>query len=153
MEKCAAAAATCACFNLRKASRAVTQHFDEALQPSGLRSTQLVVLLAVALYEGISPARLAREMIMDRSTLLRNLRPLESRGLLQTTAGKDRRSRAVRLTPLGKKTLIQTIPLWEAAQERFENNVGPERWRRLVNDLAETVAATRGAGVGAADDE
>jgi hypothetical protein len=82
LEACAQAAAVCACFNFRKASRAVTQHFDEQLQPTGLRSTQLVILLAVAVYESSGMAELARALVMDRSTLTRNLRPLINQGLL-----------------------------------------------------------------------
>jgi hypothetical protein len=69
LELCAQAAASCACFNFRKASRAVTQRFDELLQPTGLRSTQLVVLIAVAVSDSPGVATLARALVMDRSTL------------------------------------------------------------------------------------
>jgi len=143
LAKCAAAAATCACFNFRKASRAITQLFDELLQPTGLRSTQLVILLAVAVHESQSSARLARELVMDRSTLVRNLKPLEKRGLVTVGAGADRRSRAVELTDEGREALAAAIPYWEQAQARFVEHIGADRWQRLMGELATAVDATR----------
>src|SRR5947209_7151029 len=70
--------ATCACSNVRKAARAVTQLFDEVLQPSGLRSTQFTLLVAVALMDEAPVTELAGALVMDRTTFTRNLKPLES---------------------------------------------------------------------------
>ena len=81
--KLAEMARTCACFNFRKASRSVTQLFDQILAPTGLRSTQLVILMTGQLLGPSSIARLARELVMDRSTLTRNLKPLLNLGMLQ----------------------------------------------------------------------
>ena len=86
--KLAEMARTCACFNFRKASRSVTQLFDQMLAPTGLRSTQLVILITGELLGPSSIARLARELVMDRSTLTRNLKPLLSMGLLQILDGR-----------------------------------------------------------------
>jgi len=79
--------ATCACSNVRKAARAVTQLFDELLQPTGLRSTQFTLLVAVALLGEAPVTQLSRALVMDRTTLARNLKPLESLGLLTVEAG------------------------------------------------------------------
>ncbi|MBI2825468.1 MAG: winged helix-turn-helix transcriptional regulator [Planctomycetia bacterium] len=144
VQKCAEAASVCACFNFRKATRAVTQHFDDLLASTGLRSTQLVILLAVAVYESRGMAALARAMVMDRSTLTRNLRPLIKQGFLQLKFGKDRRTRLVELTPNGRKVLGAAVPVWEAAQHRFVSELGEDRWQDLLSLLAETVTITWG---------
>ena len=73
---------SCACLNVRKAARAITQLFDEVLQPTGLRSTQFPLLVTVALLGEAPVTQLAEELVMDRTTLARNLKPLESQGLL-----------------------------------------------------------------------
>jgi DNA-binding MarR family transcriptional regulator len=139
LEACAQAAAVCACFNFRKASRAVTQHFDEQLQPTGLRSTQLVILLAVAVHESSGMAELARALVMDRSTLTRNLRPLINQGLLTLNLGQDRRTRLIQLTPEGRKSLQRAIPVWSKAQNEFVGELGADRWTTLLGLLGETV--------------
>jgi DNA-binding MarR family transcriptional regulator len=139
LQKCIEAATNCACFNFRKASRAVTQLFDDALQPTGLRSTQLVILIAAAVFEGVSVSRLAKELVMDRSTLTRNLRPLERRGLILLESGKDERTRLVRLTPAGQTNLAAALPVWERAQLQFQEKLGDERWKQLLASLGATV--------------
>src|SRR5215475_8470111 len=90
-DKYADMVANCACFNLRKASRTVTQLFDQILAPCGLRSTQLTILLAAKVLGPCGLARLARELVMDRSTITRNLLPLVKAGYLKVT-GRNGRS-------------------------------------------------------------
>ncbi len=143
LDKCREAAASCACFNFRKASRVVTQMFDEELAPSGLRSTQLVILLATHVNGSLSPAGLAEELVTDRSTLTRNLQPLIKRRLIRMTHGKDRRTRVISLTPSGVATLAKAIPYWERAQNRFVNQLGINRWKKMLVDLDITVEKTR----------
>jgi DNA-binding MarR family transcriptional regulator len=143
---CARAVVSCACFNFRKASRAVTQQFDELLQSTGLRSTQLVVLVAVAVTESPGVASLARELVMDRSTLTRNLRPLVKQGLLKVRLGKDRRTRVVEMTSLGRDVLAEALPVWEHAQNRFVTQLGEARWQELLSLLSMTVDFTWGQG-------
>jgi DNA-binding MarR family transcriptional regulator len=145
LEKCAAAAVNCACFNFRKASRVVTQLFDDALAPIGLRSTQLVILICVAITDSISVVRLAHELVMDRSTVARNLKPLEREGLLTIVPGDDRRTRLVRLTPAGRAKLIAAVPLWEQAQGGFVARLGADRWNVLLENLTTTVDLMRGS--------
>jgi DNA-binding MarR family transcriptional regulator len=146
VDLCARAAVSCACFNFRKASRAVTQQFDELLQSTGLRSTQLVVLIAVAVSESPGVASLARDLVMDRSTLTRNLRPLVKQGLVKVRLGKDRRTRVVEMTPRGSDVLAEALPVWEDAQNRFVAQLGEDRWQELLSLLSMTVDSTWGRG-------
>src|SRR5262249_57713556 len=88
---------SCACHKARTAARVVTRAYDEALRPVGLRATQLAVLVAVATDEAISINALAQVMGMDRTTLTRNLRPLEKEGLVPPALAGSRRSRPLQI--------------------------------------------------------
>lgn len=144
MDKCRVAAETCACFNFHKASRVVTQLFDEALSPCGLRSTQVVILLAVHVNGQLTAAQLADALVTDRSTLTRNLGPLVKRKLLRIATGQDRRTRLISLTPAGEAALADAVPLWEQAQTRFVEKLGGARWKKMLGDLNAAVDAARG---------
>lgn len=133
----------CACFNLRKAARAVTSLYDEALRPSGLRGTQFTLLMITKVLGTVSVTRLADEAVMDRTTLTRNLRPLEKQGLVRVTAGSDRRVREVTLRPRGNEVIERAIPLWIAAQERMTRGLGEARLRQLVDNLNAAVEVAR----------
>lgn len=129
------ATAMCTSFNLRKAARAVTQFYDDALRDSGLKSTQFS-LLAAASVAGTAPiSRLAEEMAMDRTTLTRNLKPLETEGLLRIEAGADRRVRNITITPEGEALLEKAAPMWRDAQTRIIDKLGDERWGELLRQL------------------
>jgi DNA-binding MarR family transcriptional regulator len=142
-EKCAEIARTCACFNFRKASRSVTQLYDQILAPGGLRSTQLVILLASYLLGSVSMARMARELVMDRSTLTRNLQPLVSQKLLTISSAKGRNSKSVELTEAGTEALCNSIQYWERAQGHLVGKLGAERLNQIMEDLGTIVEATR----------
>ena len=132
----------CTCFNLRKAARAVTQYYDEVLKPSGLRATQFTLLVAAHNAGPITINRLAERLVMDRTTLTRNLKPLERQRLIQIVSGEDRRTRAVTLTERGHEVLAQALPLWEEAQRQIVERLGRERWRDMLGHLSSTVALT-----------
>ena len=142
----AQAAAACTCAKLRMAARAVTQAYDAALAPSGLRATQFTVLVALG-HIGRAPlSRLAEALVMDRTTLSRNLRPLERDGLIATgLVDDDRRVREIRLTAKGRKALEKALPLWEKAQKRMREGLGHKRWQGLSDDLGRTVSLGLGA--------
>lgn len=133
---------SCACFNLRKASRSVTQFYDEMLQPTGLRSTQVVLLTAIEGEKDLSPSRLARELVMSPSTLSRNLAPLKREGLVEVRK-QGIRGVGLRLTRKGERSLEKALPYWEAAQNRFVEIVGEKGWNDLNDRLARTLAVTR----------
>lgn len=139
LSKCDFMLATCACLNLRKASRVVTQIYDEALQPSGLRSTQLPVLITLATDEPMTISNLAGELLMERTSLARLLRPLEIAGLIKIAPGEDRRTRGVSLTERGQDAIVEAIPLWEKAQAFVVDRLGRRRWRDLRENLSAAV--------------
>jgi DNA-binding MarR family transcriptional regulator len=142
VEACREVLGTCGSFNLRRASRVVTQLYDDILQPTGLRSTQIAVLVALAAEPELSLARLARELVLSPSTLSRTVRPLERDGLLKAySAGQ--RGKSLRLTKRGEKRLRAAVPYWQKAQEKFTELVGVAVWEELSEQLGKIVAAMR----------
>lgn len=133
-------ATSCTCANVRKAARVITQYYDEALQPSGLRATQFTLLVALARAGTLPLTRLAEELVMDRTTLTRNLKPLENAGFIAIDEGSDRRTRMIRPTPQGLHTLALALPAWRQAQDRVMNLLGAQRWHSLYTALEETAA-------------
>jgi DNA-binding MarR family transcriptional regulator len=134
----------CACFNLRKATRAVTQYYDDILRPTGLRATQFSLLTVVQQFGTVSITRLAEEAVMDRTTLARNLDILEEEGLVRITAGKeDARVREVTLTRAAHEKLASALPYWEKAQRHVTASLGAGRASRLLGDLSAAVAAVQ----------
>jgi DNA-binding MarR family transcriptional regulator len=114
----------------------MTQLYDEALRPSGLRATQLSLLTAVRRSQPVAVKRLAAGMGMDRTTLTRNLRLLERDGLVRVVPDPtDRRSKTIELTAAGDKRLVKAYPLWKEAQQRLSAVLGPKRTRALVSEL------------------
>ncbi|MBE9006926.1 winged helix-turn-helix transcriptional regulator [Fortiea sp. LEGE XX443] len=130
----------CTCFNLRKASRIVTQFFDQELQPSGLLVTQFTILVAIAIVGSGTINELAQGLAMDRTTLTRNLKPLEREGFIQIEPGQDQRTRVVTLTTAGQNTLAKALPLWQQAQACIVEKLGHERWSTLLSHLSATTA-------------
>ncbi len=133
------APANCTCFNLRKAARAVTQAYDEALKPIGLRATQLQLLAVIAAKGPAGMTELARTLVMDRTTLTRNLKPLLQQGLLEGVEAADQRQRPIAVTERGRDMLDQARPHWTRVQTRMVEGLGEERWSRLLRDLNESV--------------
>ena len=127
----------CACFNTRKAARAVTRFYDDMLAPSGLKATQLTMLGAISISGPTRMSELADMLALDKTTLTRNLTLLEAGGLIAIAAGADRRERVVALTRAGTDAVDRALPRWREAQRRMIEHLGEARWRRLVADLAE----------------
>jgi DNA-binding MarR family transcriptional regulator len=130
---------SCNCYSLRRATRRVTQLYDHTLAPLDLRATQLSLLREIDHHGPIALNRLADVMVMDRTTLGHNLRPLLERGLVRLVEGKDRRSREVSLTGKGRNILVRGWKLWQRAQDAFEARLGPETaaaLRRLLHRVA-----------------
>jgi DNA-binding MarR family transcriptional regulator len=121
----------CACFNLRRAARAITQLYDHALAPTGLRATQFTLLVALARASAVPFTTLARALGMDRTTLTRNVAPLERDGLLAMRPGPDRRVKLVTISDQGRTTLAAAVPLWEGAQRRITGGLGAGRWNAI----------------------
>ncbi|WP_233531064.1 MarR family winged helix-turn-helix transcriptional regulator [Paenibacillus alkalitolerans] len=136
-------AAECTCLNLRKATRYITGLYDECLRPVGLRATQLPVLMALAQAGSVTISRLSEILLMDRTTLTRDLKPLERQKLVSITTGEDRRRRYISLTPAGEDLLASALPLWEQAQSRVRSCIGEDREKALLVQLSELVKLVR----------
>jgi DNA-binding MarR family transcriptional regulator len=119
---------SCACHKVRMAARAVTRAYDEMLRPTGLRATQLALLVAVATGEASSIAALAQVLGMDRSTLTRNLGPLQSEGLVAIGEEGWRRSRSLEITRKGRARLSEALPVWKKAQDLLKGRLGDRAW-------------------------
>ena len=128
----------CTGANLRRATRAVSRIYDEALAPSGLRGTQFSLLIALSFFKEAPLLRVAEELGLDRTTLTRNLQPLERAGLVASSPGKDQRVRLLRLTDAGQRALQRAYPLWEEAQAKVTKALGQRRWMTLLEGLAAT---------------
>src|SRR5215467_9334571 len=135
----------CACATLRKTSRTITRLYDEALKPSGLLATQYMVLVAVQKEHPATIGQLAEAMVMDRTTLTRNLRPLQKSGLIVSGKGEDQRTHVISLTLKGKTAVEKTFPLWRKVQTHVATTLGPKRLAHLLSDLKEAVALLRGS--------
>lgn len=140
---CLNMARTCAAYNLRRAARLVTQAYDQALKPTGLKITQVSLLVSFTMVPDSNMAQQAQWLGMDRTTLSRNLRVLERKGLVDLEQGQDRREQKVRVTPAGQKALKQAYPLWLKAQERVVGGMGHEKWAALAKELRALVAGLK----------
>ncbi len=132
--------AACTCANLRRAARVVTQAYDKALQPTGLKTTQFTLLATLSKQDDLPLTRLAETLGMDRTTLTRNLKPLVAKEFVRIDGDADQRVRRIGLTDAGKAILDQALPLWRKAQSRLVAGLGRERWSGFLDDLTETVA-------------
>jgi DNA-binding MarR family transcriptional regulator len=135
----------CNCLALRQAARHVTQFYDQCLAPTGLRTTQFSILAKLKRLGPLTINALARELVMDRTTLGRTMLPLERDGLISIEDGTlDRRSKELHLTKAGAARLRVARRLWGAAQMQFEATFGGERASILRNELRALVSSELG---------
>jgi len=125
----------CVCTKVRTAARLITHAYDDALRPSGLRVTQFALLAAIGADKSVSITALAQLLDMDRTTLSRNLRPLEKDGLVKLGSDGKGRSRTLELTLKGRERFQEAIPLWEKAQDSFRHKIGDPTWNSISHDL------------------
>jgi DNA-binding MarR family transcriptional regulator len=118
----------CNCFMARSAARHVTQLYDQFLAPVGLHVTQFSILAKLKRLGPVTINALAKEMVMDRTTLGRNVLPLERDGLIKIEASAtDGRAKELHLTKAGEKRLLAGLKAWEQAQTRFDSRFGAKR--------------------------
>ena len=133
-------AVSCACGRLRRATRALTQLYDDAMAPCGLRITQFSLLRTLA---GQGPQRistLAKTTLLDRTALSRNLDPLIARGLVAAVRGRDARTREVALTAAGERALRNASPHWRRAQGEVRRRIGARKLDLLIDTLGDLEA-------------
>ena len=135
LKRCFNVPALCPAFNIRAASRIITQLFDEILKPSGLQVTQFTMLIGVYILDTPSINKLAKGLVMDRTTITRSLKHLESDGLIKMVSGDDKRTHFVKLTPKGKSALEKTLPYWEKARTVVSEEFGQKHLDGLLKDL------------------
>lgn len=133
----------CACGNLRRATRELTQYYDEILQPSGIRITQFTFLVNLARAGALTVTQLAEKLVMDQTTVTHNLHILEKDGLVERKTGHDKRTRIITITPQGQQALVKAIPLWEQAQAQIVSGFGQERLHHVLTEVSAMVAFTR----------
>lgn len=132
----------CNCFAIRQAARHMTQFYDHFLAPTGLRSTQFTILAKLQARGPLSVNGLAEQLVMDRTTLGRNIQPLEREGLIEIApSSEDRRAKEIRLSKAGIARLRTAAPAWAEAQSRFEAAFGRKRSANLRDILNEVVAS------------
>jgi DNA-binding MarR family transcriptional regulator len=132
---CSKAGTKCAVFNLRKAARAVSQFYDSALQNSGLRNTQFSLLMAISSYGPLTVNDLADNMVMDQTTVSRNVRILQKQGYIEMVPGRDMRTRPLSITTKGQIVLKTALPLWKAAQDHMTKKLGNKGMNVLLERL------------------
>ncbi|MEZ5829855.1 MAG: MarR family transcriptional regulator [Dongiaceae bacterium] len=125
------------------AARAITRAYDDALRSTGLRATQVAVLAAVGARGAMSIKSLADSLEMDRTTLSRNLRPLEEHGYVRLAPEARHRSRVLTLTSSGAEALQEALPLWEEAQRRVKRRLGADSWQAVQGALSELIEEVR----------
>jgi DNA-binding MarR family transcriptional regulator len=148
LDECLAMGTTCACYNLRRASRAVSQVYDAYFEPVGLKSTQFTVLAALAYESAGRPTvtDLARTLVLEQSSLSRNLAVLEREGWIKLAPGTDKRERRVVLTRAGRAALARGYPAWQAAQRALAETFDPRVFAlqlRALRRLTKTAQAMR----------
>jgi DNA-binding MarR family transcriptional regulator len=138
-------ATQCNCLSLRQAARHITQAYDRHFAPFGLTFNQFSILTRIT-QEAKSITDVARELVMDRTTLTRNLQPLQREGwLAQHPDPADGRSRLLSLTPVGTELMRRITPAWKAAQQQFETAFGVSQAAALRSTL-QTVASLKMTG-------
>jgi DNA-binding MarR family transcriptional regulator len=136
----------CMCASLRRASRGLTQFYEEALRPLGLRSSQFTILQALSIAREVSQGVLGEILSMDSTTLTRTLKTMSREGWIAERRGKDRRERLLSLSDAGRDRFNLAVPAWETAQAQLKREMGCQRWGdllRLTNEL-KTLPIQRG---------
>ena len=134
--------AGCVCFALRKTARGLTRFYDRALRAHRLRATQLSILVAACQGESAALGRMAERLGMDRTTLLRNVRPLVRRRLLEVSRDADSGRTEVHLTETGRALLEHAYPDWKKAQERALESLKGSEWSKSLKALGDVGATS-----------
>ena len=146
----------CNCLAVRQPARHITQFYDQCLAPSGLRTTQFSILVKLKRLGPMTINALAADLVMDRTTLGRNILPLQREGLIAVAKGSaDRRSKELRVTEAGAERLRAAVKGWAEAQSQFEAAFGAKRTLELrallhavsASDLRDAAPSETGAPI------
>lgn len=137
------ASVPCACTALRKASRAMTRLYDEALAGSGMTTVQFSILRNLARQGAMPLARLAELLVMDRTSLYRTIAPLEACGWVEVRPANSGKARIAEVSGTGRAAMAAATPAWEAAQRRIVGAFGTENWQTIEGALGRLIALAR----------
>jgi DNA-binding MarR family transcriptional regulator len=121
------------CASFRRAARVLTQHYDEALRPLGLRATQFTLLQALSLAGEVSQGTLGEILAIDSTTLTRTMAIMERQGWIASRSGEDRRERLLSLNKAGNAEYKRALPYWEKVQQELRAQFGNKRWNELLS--------------------
>jgi DNA-binding MarR family transcriptional regulator len=133
----------CACFDLRRATRAVSRMYDDFLRDAGLNISQFSLLRLICAEKELSISTLGGRMVMDRTSVTRALAPLERDGLIQSRSGVDKRIRMVSASEKGRRLVENAESKWRDAQEALIDTIGVDRWRAMRTVLRDTTRMVR----------
>jgi len=137
----------CMCASFRRAARALTQLYDDALRPLGLRTTQFTILQALSLAGEVSQGQLGEILALDSTTLTRTLAIMRHRKWIDTRRGRDGRERLLSLSEAGRAQLDHVSPAWLSVQDRLQSQFGDERWRGLFQQNREMTSVAKGGSL------
>ena len=130
----------CACANLRRAARLVTQRYDQQLQPARIKATQFTLLQALTQAGNISQGNLGDVLGLDSTTLTRTLALLRRKGWIQTKPGADRREVRLTLSAEGKRKYLTALPYWQSVQRQLRKVLGEAGWKQIMESTIFTAA-------------
>ena len=133
MSKFAVIQLPCLSASFRRASRVLTQHYETALRPLGLRGTQFTLLQALSMTGEVTQGSLGEILGIDSTTLTRTLAIMERQGWITSRAGEDRRERLLSLSKAGRAEYKRALPYWERVQQELRARFGDKRWNELIN--------------------
>jgi DNA-binding MarR family transcriptional regulator len=136
----------CLCANLRRASRALTQVYEDALRPVGLRGPQFTILQTLSIAGAITQGRMAQILALDSTTLTRTLAIMERQGWIARREGSDRREWRIQLSKAGRSKFERALPYWEKAQALVRKRLGERGWgdaMKFSNDVTRAIVAQR----------
>jgi DNA-binding MarR family transcriptional regulator len=129
------------CASFRRTGRALTQLYEDALRPLGLRSTQLTILQLLSFAGEVSQGQMGEMLAMDSTSLTRTLAIMVREGWIAERRGKDRRERRLRLSSGGEAQLRRALPVWEKVQSRLRRRLGDSAWNNLLQLTRQVTAS------------
>lgn len=130
----------CTCATLRRASRALSQRYDQAMRPMGITITHFTILQALSITGEVPQGKLGEILAMDSTTLTRTLGIMKRHGWITIRRGTDSRERWLSLSKSGKAEFNRALPHWKTTQAQVRTRIGEKRWRNLTNLLNEVTS-------------
>jgi DNA-binding MarR family transcriptional regulator len=139
----------CMCSSFRRTSRALSQLYEKALRPLGLRAPQFTILQVLSNAGELSQGKLGEILAIDSTTLTRTLEIMNRRGWIAERRGEDRRERRLRLSKAGETQLKRALPAWDKVQSRLRRQVGDQAWENLLQwtNQVTSIAMTQGDSI------